>query len=167
MSLPGLEHNVYVLVRVEPASYHEVAPPVGTDERGNQRRIQVAAKRDHMHAGAGHVTPGGDRDCRVVAIGDGGRRTDAPLVECGARENLPMAAVISAFVMHQLNTRRPSGQCDPAWIADRFSDHDVRPVFANAALSRQSRRPGRSHAEPRIEAPARSHAPYLTPDVGR
>ncbi len=60
MSLPGLEHNVDVFVSVEPADHHEVVAPFGADKRRNQGRIEVAAKRHHMHAGAGHVAPGGD-----------------------------------------------------------------------------------------------------------
>src|ERR1700730_4222403 len=84
MALPGLEDNVNVLVRVEPASHHEIAPPVGTDKRRNQLRIQVAAERNHMHACAGHVTPCGDSDCRVIAVGGGSRRAGSPPVEYGA-----------------------------------------------------------------------------------
>src|SRR5271155_4629019 len=149
MSLPGLEDYVNVFVRAEPAGHHEIVSLLGTDKRRNERRIQVAAKWHHIHASAGHVAPCRDSDCGVVAVGHGSRRAGAPSVEYGARVGSPLrATVIPALVVHQLDTWGPPGRCDPARIADHFGDHDIRRMFADAALSRK---PGRRRAESQIE----------------
>ena len=96
MSLPGLEHNVDVLVRVEPAGYHEVAPPVGADERWNQRRIEVAAKRRHMRMRAQHVRPGSDGYCRA--------RSASACTRANGRINGESHSTRSAFVPPRWST---------------------------------------------------------------
>src|SRR6185437_9405999 len=81
--LPGRQYHVEVLVRVEAPDHHEVAAALGVDERGDQLRGEVAAQRQHMLAGAGHIAPRGERGGDMVAVAHRRRGAGAPTVEHG------------------------------------------------------------------------------------